>query len=41
MITSRHIARKALACALLLIVLAVEMALFATTASAQNYGTAT
>jgi PKD repeat protein len=39
MITSRHIVRKALTCAILLIELAVELTLFATTASAQNYGT--
>ena len=39
MITSLHIVRKALACAFLLIVLAGELTLFATIASAQNYGT--
>jgi PKD repeat protein len=39
MITSLHIVRKALTCAIILIVLAAEMTLFATTASAQNYGT--
>jgi PKD repeat protein len=39
MITSQHIVRKALTCAFLLIVLAAELTLFATTASAQNYGT--
>ena len=39
MITSRHIARKASTYAILLIVLAAELTLFATTASAQNYGT--
>jgi PKD repeat protein len=37
MITSQHIVRKASTCAILLIVLAAELALFATTASAQNY----
>ena len=40
MITSLHIVRKALTCAFLLVVLAAEITLFATTASAQNYGTA-
>ena len=39
MITRLHIVRKALACAFLLIVLAAELTLFATTASPQNYGT--
>jgi len=39
MITSLHIVRKASTCAFLLIVLAAELTLFATTASAQNYGT--
>ena len=39
MITSLHIVRKALTCAFLLIVMAAELSLFATTASAQNYGT--
>ena len=34
-----HIIRKALTCAFLLIVLAAELTLFATTASAQNYRT--
>jgi len=37
--TSRHIVRKTLTCAFLLIVLAAELTLLATTASAQNYGT--
>jgi PKD repeat protein len=40
MITSLHIVRKVLTCAILLIVLPVELTLFATVASAQNYGTA-
>ena len=39
MITSLHIVRKALTCAFLLVVLAAELTLFATAASAQNYGT--
>jgi len=39
MITTLHIVRKALTRAFLLIVLAAELTLFATTASAQNYGT--
>jgi PKD repeat protein len=39
MITSRHIFRKALTCAFLPLVLAAELTLFATTASAQNDGT--
>jgi PKD repeat protein len=39
MITRLHIVRKASACAFFLIVLAAELTLFATTASAQNYGT--
>jgi PKD repeat protein len=38
MITSLHIARKASSCIFFLIVLAAELTLFATTASAQNYG---
>jgi PKD repeat protein len=39
MITILQIVRKALACAFVLIVLAAELTLFATTASPQNYGT--
>ena len=39
MITSLHIVRKVLTCAILLIVLSVELTLFATAASAQNYET--
>jgi PKD repeat protein len=39
MITRLHIVRNALTCAFLLSVLAAELTLFATTASAQNYGT--
>jgi len=39
MITSLHIVQKVLTCAILLIVLAVELTLFATAASAQSYGT--
>src|ERR1700678_3419660 len=39
MITSLHIVRRASTRAFLLIVLAAELTLFATTASAQNYGT--
>jgi PKD repeat protein len=39
MITGLHIVRKVLTCAFLLVVLAAELTLFATTASAQNYGT--
>jgi PKD repeat protein len=34
-----HIVRKTLICSILLFVLAVELSLFATAASAQNYGT--
>ena len=40
MISSLHIVRKVLTCAILLIVLPVELTLFATAASAQSYGTA-
>ena|SRR5271170_6607446 len=39
MITSRHIVRKALTFAILLMLMAAELTLFATTASAQNYET--
>lgn len=39
MITTLHIVRKDLTCAILLIVLAAELTLVVTTASAQNYGT--
>jgi hypothetical protein len=39
MITSLHIVRKTSACAFLLVVLAAELTLFATAASAQSYGT--
>ena len=39
MITSLHIVRKALTCAFFPIVLAAELTLFATTTSAQIYGT--
>jgi PKD repeat protein len=39
MITIQNIVRKALTCTFLLVVLAAQLTLFATTASAQNYGT--